>query len=78
MEGDRNTRFFHRMIKIQNIAKAMYSLKVGNNILTSKEDISDHVVQHYNILFNSIYVLQENTLVEEDTYVFVLLPKWQT
>ncbi|CAI8591993.1 unnamed protein product [Vicia faba] len=63
--GDRNTKFFHRMAKIRNTTQSLHSLKIGNNIVTKKEDIVDHVVQHYSDLFNTVSILQDSNLVEQ-------------
>ncbi|GAU26607.1 hypothetical protein TSUD_102140 [Trifolium subterraneum] len=65
LDGDRNTKYFHRVTKIKNATKLMAALRNGDNLLTNADDISTHVVQHYTILFNSSTVLQDDGLIEE-------------
>lgn len=43
----------------------MHSLRVCNNVTTCKDKIPNHVVQHFNDLFNFVSVLKDNYLVEE-------------
>lgn len=66
-EGDRNTKFFQRMTNIHNSSKSMHSLKFGSNVITNNKQISKHMVRHFKDLFNWVFVLQENSLVEKVT-----------
>lgn len=65
MDGDRNTRFFHRIAKIKHTTKRISSLKVEGMVLTDQDRIADHVVTYYKDLFNKISVLQDDHLIED-------------
>jgi hypothetical protein len=65
LEGDRNTKFFHRIAKIKTTTKSITTLHDGEHVLTEPQHISDHVVYYYKNLFSSNIVLQEQLLAEE-------------
>lgn len=51
VDGDRNTKYFHRLTKIKNKTKIISSLRNGEDIITDQERISEHVVSYYNFFF---------------------------
>lgn len=51
--------------KTRNVTKVIHSLKVGDTVIKSQEQITYHVVNHLKILFDNVYVLQDNSLVED-------------
>jgi hypothetical protein len=65
LEGDRNTKYFHRIAKIKTSTKAISTLHDGELVLTDQNQISDHVVNFYKNLFCSNIVLQEQLLAGE-------------
>jgi len=56
-EGDKNTRYFHRLAKIKNTTKLITSLIIDNTTINDQDQIADHVVNHYTNLFNVCSVL---------------------
>jgi hypothetical protein len=65
LEGDRNTKYFHRIAKIKTLSKTITSLQDGDLVLIEPEHISNHVVSFYKNLFCTNLVLQEPLLAEE-------------
>ncbi|PNX72820.1 ribonuclease H, partial [Trifolium pratense] len=65
LEGDRNTKYFHRMAKIKTSSKLITSLQVGENVLTDQSQIAEHIVNYYKSLFCTNTVLQEQLLAQE-------------
>jgi hypothetical protein len=65
LEGDRNTKFFHRIAKIKTTTKAITTLQDGELVLTDQNQIAEHVVSFYKNLFCSNIVLQEQLLADE-------------
>jgi ribonuclease HI len=65
LEGDRNTKFFHRLAKIKTSTKQIHSLQDGETVITDPKLISDHIVNFYKNLFCSNFVLQDSLLAEE-------------
>ncbi|XP_019435946.1 PREDICTED: uncharacterized protein LOC109342412 [Lupinus angustifolius] len=63
--GDRNTSFFHRITKIRQGTKSLSMLKNGDSILTSKDDIENHVLDYYTNLFASHNSTVPNSLIQE-------------
>lgn len=64
LQGDRNTKKFHRMAKIKSSTKKITSLQVGEHVLIDTQ-IADHVVSYYKNMFCTNIVLQEQLLAEE-------------
>lgn len=54
------------MEKLKNATMLIHSLKVDNQVVTDKEHITNHVVEHFHNLFNNVSVLQNFSLVEEE------------
>jgi ribonuclease HI len=65
LEGDRNTKYFHRLAKIKTSTKHITSLQDGATIITDQNRISDHVVNFYKNLFCANVVLQDSVLAED-------------
>jgi ribonuclease HI len=65
LEGDRNTKYFHRLAKIKTTTKAITSLQDGEHVLTDQNQISEHIVNYYKNLFSTNIVLQEQLLADE-------------
>jgi len=65
LEGDRNTKFFHKIAKIKSTSKLITSLQNGEQVLVDPSEISNHVVDYYKNLFCTNFVLQEQLLAEE-------------
>jgi hypothetical protein len=62
---DLNSYYFHRLAKIKSSTKFITSLQDGDTVITSQEQISEHVVNYYNNLFCTNTVLQDSLLAEE-------------
>jgi hypothetical protein len=65
LEGDRNTKYFHRLAKIKTSTKHITSLQDGDAIITSPDQIAEHVVNYYKSLFCTNFVLPDSLLVAE-------------
>ena len=65
LRRDRNTAFFHRITKIKNKTKLIATMRDGENLITERQDISDHVVSYFKNLFCTNPILQDQSLVEE-------------
>jgi hypothetical protein len=65
LEGDRNTKFFHRLTKIHNSTKQIQSLQDGETVITDPNLISEHIVSFYKKLFCTNSFLQDSLLAEE-------------
>jgi hypothetical protein len=65
LEGDRNTKYFHRLAKIKTSTKFINSLQDGDTVITNQDQIAEHVVNYYNNLFCTNIVLQDSLLAEE-------------
>jgi hypothetical protein len=47
LEGDRNTKYFHRISKIKTATKTITSLQDGDIVHIDPEHISNHVMSYY-------------------------------
>jgi len=65
VEGDRNTAYFHRLSQIKNKTKLINSLRVDESLLINTNQISEHIVNHFENLFCTNPILQDSLLVEE-------------
>ncbi|PNX71458.1 ribonuclease H, partial [Trifolium pratense] len=65
LEGDRNTKYFHRLAKIKTSTKLITTLQDGDNVLIDPNQIAEHVVKYYKNLFGTNTVLQDSLLTEE-------------
>ena len=57
IEGDRNSKFFHRLTKIKNKTKVISSIRKENEIIVDPSLINEHIVNYYQNLFSSHVVL---------------------
>lgn len=67
IEGDRNTSFFHRSCKIRDTQSYISLLKDGDEVLTSHEDIENHVLNYFTNIFSTHSEYVENDL--PDRYI---------
>jgi len=66
VDGDRNTKYFHRVTTIKNKTKIISTIRNGEEIISEPHRISEHIVNYYKSLFFSTnIVLQDQLLVEE-------------
>jgi hypothetical protein len=65
LQGDRNTKYFHRIANIKTSTKTITSLQDGEHVITDQAQISNHIVSYYKNLFCSNIVLQEHLLADE-------------
>lgn len=54
LEGDENTKYFHRIVKIKNSINNISSLNINGEIISDKGIIGSHVVEYYNNIFTSL------------------------
>jgi len=52
-EGDRNTKYFHRLSKIKHTSKLITTIKDGDNMLSDPEQITTHITNHFHNLFST-------------------------
>ena len=64
-EGDRNTSYFHKIVKIKNTSSLITNLKNGDEFLTNQEEISAHIVNHFTNLFSSQETGTDNGIIED-------------
>ncbi|XP_058760550.1 uncharacterized protein LOC131633894 [Vicia villosa] len=60
-DGDRNTKFFHTYANIKRKTNLISSLRINDSIVTDKNTLENHIVEHFQNLFNSNAVLQEGS-----------------
>ncbi|WJX14219.1 hypothetical protein P8452_04514 [Trifolium repens] len=65
LEGDRNTKYFHRLAKIKTSTKAITSLLDGEHVITDQSQIAEHVIDYYKNLFCTNNVLQGSLLAAD-------------
>jgi hypothetical protein len=65
LEGDRNTKYFHRLTKIKTSSKLITTLQDGEQVLSDQNQIAEHVLNFYKNLFCTNIVLQDSLLAEE-------------
>lgn len=65
LEGDRNTKFFHKMAKIKVVSKQISLLKNGDAVLSNSDELENHIVQYYAALFNEDNGCIDNGLIED-------------
>jgi hypothetical protein len=65
MDGDRNSKYFHRVTKIKNKTKMISSIRNEEEIITNPQRIADHFVDYFSNLFGTNTVLQDHSLADE-------------
>jgi hypothetical protein len=64
LEGDRNTKYFHRLAKIKSSTKTITSLHDGEHVLTDESQIAEHVIGYYKNLFcRNLCLLRKSFLI---------------
>lgn len=63
--GDRNTVFFHKLVKVRNASRIISLLKDGESILDKQEDIESQILNYYKDMFASPNTCIDNGLIEE-------------
>ena len=71
-EGDMNTKYFHRLAKINHTSKPITSIREGENTLTDPEQIARHITNHFQNLFSSNFVMQD---LQVDNLTKGVIPK---
>lgn len=64
LQGDMNTQFFHKMVKVRNVTKQMSMLKHDGEIISSTSQIENHVVSYFEGIFNTENNCSPNDLIE--------------
>jgi len=65
INGDINTKYFHRVTKIKNKTKLISHIRNNNEMITDPDLIAEHIVNYYKWLFSTNTVLQDSLLVDE-------------
>ncbi|KAF1862973.1 hypothetical protein Lal_00018817 [Lupinus albus] len=63
-DGDRNTRFFHKVTKIRQASKSLSSLRDGDNILVNQNEIAQHVLNYFMEVYASPNDVRSNHLIQ--------------
>jgi len=63
-DGDRNTKYFHKLSKIKNTSKLINSLMIGGNMVTDPQQISSHITEHFKNIFSTNIVVQDLQVTE--------------
>lgn len=53
------------MSRIENAIKIIHCHRVEDHLLTNKEEIANHVADHFKHLFNRVSILQDHGLVDK-------------
>ncbi|XP_019435172.1 PREDICTED: uncharacterized protein LOC109341683 [Lupinus angustifolius] len=64
MNGDRNTNFFHKIIKIRQVSKSMTVLKDGERIISNQDELATHTLDYFTTLFATPNELNPNLLIQ--------------
>ena len=51
VEGDRNSTFFHSVLKMYKKATNICFLRIGENLVDNTEEILEHILGYYEELF---------------------------
>ncbi|XP_057785445.1 uncharacterized protein LOC131002988 [Salvia miltiorrhiza] len=51
-DGDRNTKFFHRMLRFRNSCSPIGHLNIGGVISYDQKAIEQHIIEHFTTLFS--------------------------
>jgi hypothetical protein len=65
IDGDRNTKYFHRLAKIKNSTKLINVSRDGDNVITDPTEIANIIVNHFQNIFTTNNVLQDNNLIDD-------------
>ncbi|KAF1892478.1 hypothetical protein Lal_00010944 [Lupinus albus] len=64
IEGDMNTSFFHKITKIRQASKALFTLRDGEHILVNQEQIAQHTLAYFTDLYVSPNDVRPNQLIQ--------------
>jgi len=67
-DGDRNTKYYHRLTKIKNTSKLITTLMNGDNMVSDANEISGLITNHFKNIFatnNVVQDLQVNQLIDD-------------
>ncbi|KAL6126088.1 hypothetical protein ACLB2K_074139 [Fragaria x ananassa] len=64
-EGDRNTSFFHAMVKVRQLKQSLSIMRYGGCIIDDPKDINDHVVIYFKDLFTADSAVRDTGLVAQ-------------
>ena len=65
MDGDRNSKYVHRVTKIKNKTKMISSIRNEEEIITNPQRIANHFVDYFSNLFGTNTILQDHSLADE-------------
>lgn len=83
IDGDRNTSYFHRSVKIREAQSYISLLKNNDDVLTNSFDIETHVLQYFTNIFaaDPHYVVNDlperlipSLVTAEDNFLLTSLP----
>ncbi|XP_050379729.1 uncharacterized protein LOC126797093 [Argentina anserina] len=64
-EGDRNSSFFHAIVKVRHLKHSLSSMRDGNSIIDDPKEISDHVLNYFNDIFTADSFVRDTGLVSQ-------------
>ncbi|XP_062013933.1 uncharacterized protein LOC133730332 [Rosa rugosa] len=64
-EGDRNTSFFHAMVKVRQLKHSLSVLRDGSRVIDDPKEISDHVINYFSDLFTADSSVIDTGLVSQ-------------
>lgn len=85
-QGDRNTKYFHRLANIKHTSKRIDSIKDGENLIIEPDQISSHITNHFQNIFSSNFPVQDlqvdelidgvipNMINEDSNHILTMLP----
>ncbi|XP_024163822.1 uncharacterized protein LOC112170746 [Rosa chinensis] len=62
--GDRNTSFFHAMVKVRNLKQSLSVMRDGNRLLEDPKEVSGHIIDYFRSLFTADYSVVDTGLVD--------------
>ncbi|XP_068498364.1 uncharacterized protein [Phaseolus vulgaris] len=71
-DGDRNTSFFHAVMKMRNNSRGIHRLRIDNAIIEDPKLIEEHILDFYKTLYaESIFHVQDTSNLEDfiGTYI---------
>jgi len=75
-DGDRNTTFFHALVKRRNNSSGIHRLRIDNEVIENSKLIEDHILDFYkNLYVESISNVLDTSNMEDfiGTYIFELV-----
>lgn len=63
-DEDINISYFHKVAKMKQPYKKVASLRIKDLVLTDPTFIFDHVINHFNNLFSSLSITQDNGVTD--------------